>query len=389
MKRLDYRDLPPELLGAASLNFAAPEDSSARQEMVGSHLSQALVIDGARPRRCTTGMERRFGEATFNIKMPCNGEIKKIIEKYPPGVGMGAIRFNPVTSVIYEDIERGVIDVLDLPYFHCKHNHFGFRYKPTKWANLLSKNTALAKGTVLFESPLVSERGEYSLGTELNVVFMSVPGVLEDGMIISESVVKKLTSNGYEKRFGSWGHRRHPLNLYPGENGEYKPHPDIGERVRSDGLLFAFREYDPLLAGVNMAEDQLKVVDHVFDRRVYAVPNAKVIDVTARKGSSGGNTKTPESMNQQAWLYHNRQKQYYAEINREAENLTKHSNSVKMAPRLHRLIVEGHVFSNELGNVRPKLMYNLQELDEWRVDIAFEYKVKPSIGSKLTDFHGG
>jgi len=387
MKRLNHRGLKPELLAAASLNFAAPEDSSARQEMLGSHLSQALVIDGADVRRCLTGVERIFGTATFNIKMPRNGEIKAIVEKYPRTEGPDAILMNPHTSIIFENMEKGQLDLLELPHHHCKHNHYGFKYKLTEKGETLTTRVLLPKGTILADSPNVDPHGNYKLGVELNTAFMSIPGTIEDGVVISESTIAKLTSNGYEKRSGSYGRKRYPLNLY-GDDTHYKPFPDIGETIREDGLLFAFREYDDLLAGVEMAVDQLKQVDHVFDRRVYGIPRGKVVDVIARRGSSSQKLRTPVGMEVQAAKYHQAQTRYYDELQRIVDNM-KHRSGVTISPRLHRLLVEGLVFKNDLAKNRPKQMYNLQELDEWRVDITFEYKVRPNVGSKLTNLHGG
>lgn len=388
MKRLNYRQLKPELLSAAALNFSAAEDSSARQEMLGSHLSQALVIDGATTRRCLTGMERRFGTATFNVKFPLNAEVKGVVEKYPRTEGVDAIRLNPLTTIIYESLERGIIDILDIPYFHCKHNHFGFRYKQGPMCDQLVSGAMIPQGTILADSPNLDNSGNYRLGTELNTVFMSVPGIIEDGVIVSESAIAKLTATGYEKRAGSWGRKRYPLNLYPGPKGEYKPHPDIGETVRDDGLLFAFREYNELLGGIEMAEDQLRAVDYVFDRRVYAVPGAKIVDVIVRKGAPGTGPKTPMGMDVQASRYHDRQAQYYDELNRITEN-TKRRGSSQIAPKLHHRLVEGMIFKNDIGKTKPRQMYNLQELDEWRCDITFEYKMIPNVGSKATDLHGG
>lgn len=388
MKRLTRRELDPSLLSAAALNISAPEDSSARQEMLGSHLAQALVIDGATVRRCLTGMERRFGSATFSVKLPYNAEIKRVIEKYPRTVGIDAIAQNPLTAIVIHNVEKGTVDLLELPYHHCKHNHFGFKYKLTEAGESLASGSALLKGTILADSPNIDRNGNYRIGTELNVCFMSIPGIIEDGVVISETAAKKMTATGYESRPGSWGRRRYPLNLYPGPNGEYRPHPEIGDTVREDGLLFAFREYDELLAGVEMAADQLTKVDYVFDRRVYAVPGAKVVDVTARKGSGSNSPRTPAGMELQAEKYHQRQGVFYDQLNQTVDAIKRNSN-VQVAPKLHRLLVEGHVFKGDIGKTRPKQMYNLQELDEWRVDVTFEYKVRPDVGSKLTEFHGG
>lgn len=387
MKRLNYSQLKPELLATASLNFSAPEDSSARQEMIGSHLSQMLVIDGATLRRCNTGMERRFGSTTFNVKFPCHGEIKATIEKYAHTVGPDSIPLNPQTVIIYESIERGELDMLELPYFHSMHNHFGFRYKLTSSAEKLSVGTPIPKDTILADSPNVDAHGNYMYGTELNACFMSLPGIIEDGVIIAESVIKKLTATGFEKRSGSYGRKRFPLNLYGDEN-HYKPFPDIGDRVRQDGLLFAFREYDELLGGVTMAEDCLREVDHAFDRRVFAVPGAKAIDITVRRGNQGNNARTPAGMELQAQKYHLRHRQFYDNITHAVETLKRRSQ-VEISPKLHRLMVEGLIFKNDVNKGQGRQMYNLVELDEWRVDITFEYKMRPNIGSKLTDVHGG
>lgn len=387
MKRLNHSQLRPELLSTGSLDFSAAEDSSARQEMIGSHLSQMLVIDGASLRRCNSGMERQFGTATFNVKFPVNGEIKAIIEKYPYTVGPDAIPMNPHTVILYEGIETAELSMLELPYYHSMHNHFGFRYKLTGAAERLSVGMPIPKGTILADSPNVDAHGNYMYGTELNVCFMSLPAIIEDGVLIAESVIKKLTATGFEKRSGSYGRKRFPLNLY-GDSEHYKPFPDIGETIRADGLLFAFREYDELLGGVTMAEDCLREVDHAFDRRVFAVPGAKVIDVTVRRGNQGNNARTPAGMELQAQKYYVRHRQFYDNIAHTVEAIKRRSH-VEVSPKLHRLMVEGLIFKNDVGKSQGRQMYNLVELDEWRIDVTFEYRMRPNIGSKLSDVHGG
>lgn len=385
MPRSQGQHLPSELLGIAGLNPAAAYDSPPRQFMISSHLSQALVVKGATPRRFITGMERRFGEATFSVRMPRNGEVIAVVPKYSLTQGERPLSYNPMTSILFEDIETGTIDVLQLPSYHCTHHHFGFTFKLTQSGQRLTRGTAIAKDTLLATSPSVDARGNYKLGVELNTAFMSVPGVLEDGMIISESVRAKFTSQGFESRTESWGKSRFPLNLY-GTKDVYKVHPDLGERVNDEGLLMAFREYDRLLGGVLMAEDTLKEPDRSFDRLVYAVPKAKVTDVTAYT-SSQVIRHTPPSMNVQAERYHTLQKNYYKEIIRVAKEHARKNHS-QFKPPLHRLIVEGLQFNDDLGKMRPKLEYNSQSLDEWRVIVSFEYEVVPSVSSKISDLHG-
>lgn len=383
MKRSNSRGIRAEWLGLASMNFAALEVSAARQAMYGSHIAQHLTIDGATVRKCQSGVERQFGKATFHVKMPMNGEIRAVIDKYPNDP------ISPVTTVIYENMERGIIDHIDIPYHHCLHNHFGFRYKRTENVMRLTEWSHLREGTILADSPSVTKDGDYMPGAELNVVYMSHPGIIEDGALISETGCKIMTATGFEKRHGSWGHKYFPLGLYTKEGGEYQPHPNVGETIRPDGLLFAMREYNPITAGINMAADMLTRVDHVFDKRVYGIPNAKVVDVEARTGLSSGTPKTPVGMDAQAKRYHQAQAKYYSEIERRTYGAIGKTRRT-IAPKLHRLIVEGLVFkNNSSGRSRTRQIYNLQPLDEWRVSITFEYKMVPNVGSKITDTVGG
>ena len=44
----------------------------------------------------------------------------------------------------------------------------------------------------------------------------------------------------------------------------YKPFPDMGDRIRSDGLIMAFRTYDDdLLGEIDMTTESLMEVDHI------------------------------------------------------------------------------------------------------------------------------
>lgn len=386
MKRMDHQELPPELLGIASLNFAVACDSGSRQFMIGSHLSQTLVIEGAGPRRCFTGMERRFGEATFTIRSPCNAEVKEILPKYPVSFGLGGNKFNPSETVLIEDIEHGLLDFIELPHYHCSHHHFGFEYRRRPIARQLSKGSTLRKDTVIASSSNLDAEGNYAYGTELNAAFLSVSAVLEDGMVISDAIIDRLTSHGFEDRHGSWGSKSFPLNLY-GDAERYKPFPDLGETVNPDGLVMAFREYDPFLGAVDMAVDQLSVIDPLFDEKVYGIPNARVVDVTVYRGAENTGF-APEAMNAQASKYHHEQARYYRELMRSAELIAK-ADRLTISPNLHHKLTEGLIFTNDSSSFKPKLMFKLKVLDGWRVQLSLEYAVVPSVGSKVSDIHGG
>lgn len=389
MSQHPENELRPDLLASAAMNPWAPFDSSSRQVMMGSHLSQALTLRNGDIRRCMTGVEREFGRFTFNIKFPCNAEIIRVVDRYPRTLGMGSIKENPESIVIFEDVDTKQIDILEVPRYHCLHQHFGFPYKFKPTVNRLVPGATFGAGTLLADSPAVDDLGNYKMGVETEVAFMSVPGIIEDGVIISEAYAQRLKSKGYESRVGSWGKNHYPINLYGGEN-EYKPFPDIGDTIRDDGLLFCLRQYDDLLAPVEMSPAALREPDYYRDYLIYAEPGAKVIDINVRHAFSNGPPPTPMGMEVQTVKYYNAQIQFYNALLDTYNDLKRRrKDALVISPRFQRILTEAFAYKGEFGKSKPKTMYQRQELDDWRVEVTFEYDVIPTIGFKLTDFHGG
>ena len=108
-------ELHRELMSICGLNPWHQHDSSARIAMLSSHLGQMLQIHGATERTFQTGMETEYGKYTFNVSMPCDGKIVKIIERYRADLSQESIKENPETIVIYEDVDTKVLDYFSHP----------------------------------------------------------------------------------------------------------------------------------------------------------------------------------------------------------------------------------------------------------------------------------
>lgn len=388
--RNTVNELRSDLLGFAALNPLSQHNSSPRATMFGTHIGQSLTIKDCQPNRLLTGMEFELGRTTFKVKMPCNGEIIKIIPKYQTSYGRGSIGYNPLDTIVFENVETRELGILDLPRFHSIHPHFGFNYKYNK-ANMqrVVRGNAIGKGTVLADSPDVNEDGIHCLGTMAAVAFMSMPGIIEDGMIISEDFAKRLETTGFESRDATWGNDYYPLNLY-GNDDEYKPFPDIGEPIRKDGLLFALRRFDPLLGPIQMTPKALRVVDFQHDELVYAVPGATVKDVTVRYNPRGPVPVTPMGMEEQTLKYHRSHLAYYQQLlDTYAEYERKlGKGNVRVTPKFHQRLIEARNYRPDNAKSKAKLIYQLTPIDEWRVDVHFEYPVIPTDAFKLTGLHG-
>lgn len=378
-----------ELMGLSSLNFADHTDSSPRKAMYATHLGQALVIDKSTERRIQTGMEREFGKYTFSVKAPCNMEIIRLIERYRPTLGVDSITENPHTVVLYENVDTKEIGMLELTRYCSYHQHFGFKYKPTKHATELRRGAAIPEGTILLDSPSVTENGGYKYGREMNVAFMTIPGVAEDGIVISEDVLPLFKIRTYETRIVEFGSEYFPLNLY-GTVENFKAFPDIGEVVREDGLLMALRKDNPMLAPVKQNIYDLMEVDHIFDKSIYAAgPGGRIIDIRVHHDNSAYNAPTPIGMELQATKYDNARRQFYSELLAEYNRLKRErGDALRLQPRLHRLIVEALSVVGE-SESRIIKMSGKNPLDDWRLEFVIEYEITPTIGFKLTDCHGG
>lgn len=385
-------ELRAALLAASALNPWPGHDSSSRVQMYMSHISQALQIAGCNTRRCISGVEREFGKHTFSIKIPTDASIVKVIEKYPQTIGVDSIKENPRSIIIYQDVYTKEYGIVDLQRFHCEHQHFGFRYKQTENLNRVFAGSTIGKDTILADSPSIDEYGNYRYGVEAEVAFMSVPAIIEDGVVVRRGFLPKMAAKGFENRVASWGKNRYPLNLYGDENN-YKPFPDIGDRIRPDGLLFALRSYDEMLAPVEMTPKALMEPDYIYDKLIYAEPNARIIDITIRHDSRANVKPTPVGMTGQTEKYHRASCAFYQSLMNEYHKLkANRKEALRITPQFQALLVEAQAALGDPGNTKSPgkitYMYRRNPLDDYRVEVTYEYDVIPTIGFKITGCHG-
>lgn len=388
-------ELHPELLGVNALNPWSRHNSSPRGAMFGGHIAQALVVDGASPPRCMSGVEVEYGKRTYKVVMPVDAEVIKVIERYPSRIG-GGFKENPETVVIYEDFNTKEVGILRLKRYHSLDRQFGFRYKVNKEAMAkLYPGAHIAKGTVLQDSPAVGDEGEYSYGVVANTAFMSVPAVIEDGVVVRRGFLNEMATTGYEERAVSWGKNMYPVNLYGDENN-YKPFPDIGDKVRDDGLIIALRPYDDYLAVTDMTPEALMKPDYYYDTLYYAEPNAKIVDVIVHHDINAQRHPTPVGMETQTERYRLATSIFYESLMEVYLNLKgRRKDALKISKEFQRLLVEAQADKALVDDFRSKKKervtrtYRRNPIDDWRVELIYEYKIIPTIGFKLTDIHGG
>lgn len=338
------------------------------------------------------GSEIRYAEHSFNVKMPEDAQILHIIRKYQTGVGMDSIRNNPITTIIFEHYYDAykTIDVIHVPEYMSHHQDFGYRLEKNKevWENL-QESGHIAKGTILAQSNTVKKNGLYGMGVNLETAFMSVPGTIEDGFIIARSALAKVAPRAYTEVTGNVGRKAFFLNTY-GTDTVYKPFPDIGDRIRDDGVIYAIRDHDDDLSPASMTPRALRDIDRTFDRVAIGEPGSLIVDVSVFRDNRVNPSYTPTHMDGQLHKYYDAQAEYYDKILKICTKLKQQrKDNFRFTPGFNRLVLEAQIHMPSTEQRKLTRMYRLDPLDEWRVSIHFETIKKVSNAYKLTDFFGG
>lgn len=382
-------ELSPEVQGIEGFNPYAMHDSHPRQTMFGGHITQNLVISEPTLRRDFTGIERRYGRYTHAIRMPANGIVRKIIYKYPADYTFNLNGIHPTISIMYEDTKNGALGVVHLRDHNCLHQYFGFHFELTDYARSLRTGDYVKQGTLLAHSPSIDPNTyDYRYGKEAQLACMTIPNVIEDGCVARRGFLEGMKTCAYESRTFSWGKNSYPINTYGDENN-FKAFPGIGDIIREDGLVFASRQHDPLLAVVQVNKKNIRILDP-FDNAVYGKAGARVVNVEVFRGKPQA-SQSLKGMNDQAEFYYNKTKHYYEEVRSVYREYARNSLSKpSVTPELERILVDSEAV-NDIGrsgglNVVPQM--NDIPIDEWMVRVTFEYVLTPTIGFKITGTAG-
>jgi len=390
-------ELDPRLLSVIGLNPFVANNSGMRMYMFNSHLSQALVINGATENRIQSGLEQEFGKYTFNVRMPCNGRVLAVLNKFPTNTITEDFKENPCSYIIFENLDKDEIDYLEIPTYKSFHTTFGFPLKINDSViNNLSTDSIIEKDTILADSVNVTDTGGYKYGTELNICYMSHPAVAEDGVVVSKSALKKLSFTKYESRSISFGEKYFPLNIY-GDKNNYKPFPDIGEKVRPDSLLVALRSYEDDISPAILGVEDCMNPDYVFDNMVYASsPESIIVDMNIVYNPNS-KYALPTGMDDNLKKYVNANYYFYKrlldiEASLRSKRFKKYGSSkVNFSYGLHRLLVEAHIMTDHGGTTASTVItkkYRNEPIDTYRIEFVLATPMTPGVGFKISGTAG-
>lgn len=379
-----------EFLGSSALNSFILNTSSPRAVMDFNHVSQHLPL--LTPDECIlkTGIEYEFGKYINDVRTEHECVVKAVVPKYKEY----GVNEPPVYTVFVEYEEDGklVIDYIDVETFKSSHTFFGYKLKLTEDFLNVGYNTPLAKDTILATTDSYGDEGDYRYGLNANVAFMSHPSVSDDGFVVSQSFLQRAKVNSIVKRVINITKDTIPVNLY-GDKDIFKFLPNIGERVRADGLLCATRTRNDWFSISDMNTANLLEPDATFDNPVYVNPNSTVIDIQIIRGNYNKPEFSPK-MTQQLDHYAEMLINYYRNVVNKVEQIMQekramygNAEAVRMSPKLTRFIADSTIKINMATYGKNKLSFRKLPIDQYRIEITTISTITPNLGFKMTDIH--
>lgn len=400
---LDIRDEHASIHAAnAFIKFI----SSPRSYMMGQHFGQSVPIMFGDEKITQTGLEKQLGENTFSKTIEKDSYVHKVISRYE-SISSDAVDYEVEKLFIIEDIETGVLDYISVPTYFAAHQEFGFEYKKNEeLIESIRPGTSVAAGTILADSPTKTKNHGYKFGANLNIALITMNSTAEDGVVLSESAADKLAYTCYEKKVVEYGGDSYPLNTYGDENN-YKPFPNIGEKINQDGIVMALRKYDDVLSPALTSRKDVMRVNSNFDKRICvrgpgddivvngeSLTTSTVVDIKVYKcpkykkdvykGTADVVDKYAESLKRFnegiIKCYEELVKRHYSKFG---------NNDLPVSEKLHRLIIEAYAIVNSNNKNRISYTFKNDPIDLYRIEFVIKHVIVPKYpGYKISDLFG-
>jgi DNA-directed RNA polymerase beta subunit len=208
--------------------------SSSRSLMFSSHSKQWRTLNEPECPRVFTNYENIVGEnSTGYYKADTEYEIISKIPRFTDDIDESHL----YTLIIY-DKKKNRYDLINKPLVEDLTEKFGFKYITD---NIDSKEEGdiIEKDEILYHSTSYDEDGNYRYGVNAKVMYSTELFTIEDAIIIRKGFKEKMKATDVDTISISLNDNDILVNLF-GTSSEYKPFPDINEKV-SHGIVCAKR----------------------------------------------------------------------------------------------------------------------------------------------------
>jgi DNA-directed RNA polymerase beta subunit len=376
-----------ELVGMENLLSPFTQfNSSQRADMFSSNIAQALVIDGCEPPRIGSGYEQMFGDFSFNTtERKSDAQLLDVIPKFEVGFGSSHISECPSKTVILLT-EEGV-DCIEIRNHEQLDAGFGYKNKISPNVMYLNAESgAFLDKDTKFSTPSNHKDGLYCLGTNANIVYMTIPHVVQDAIVISKSFADKCDHLGLHTVKIILNEDDLPVNLY-GNEIDPKIFPDIGQQVNEEGVLMAIRESSSD-AFSDLIESSINHIQLTTDRIIKAPVGSTVVDVQTfcspiafkKLFNSPGMMAQLIKYQQQHYNYYRKVIDCYNKVKRKGYKLT---------PRFNDLVTKAMCLKKPVSSKEKlPLIDNKSIINYFVVEVTYAYVRKVDKGFKFAGRSG-
>lgn len=393
--KMDRSTIKERYLGLTAVNQWAPHVSSARGIMFLGQWAQPFVLNNPEPRLIPSGIERQLATNTFNISILEEFMVNNIITSGETN----DIEEVSIIMLVGINIRTGEAECYELPIWFSLSPSYGFRYKRNKdLLESISPGMVLEKGIILADSPGVVD-DTYGWGINANILYANFPGSGQDGMLVHENLLKKMEYNIFISGYLEYGAESYPLNMY-GDLDNYKAFPEVGESIGEDNVFGVIRTFDKDTITASISRKDAMEYNPEFDRPYYlkptkyignendAIVNNKVVQV--RYVHSPKNKRDTIYNHVQTERNVQNNIRFCKAIVKSYESLKKETKNYNLlaTPRFHSKIKNAKYFERQKED-RITFKFKNDPVDIYRVEFTVQYTVRPSIGSKISNMHGG
>ena len=266
-----------------------------RHTIAAPQYTQSMTLLDPDITRLRSGSENEFLNTLLDDTIPEDCSSVEFIRNF---------NFNTDTDIpdsgvlIIQNSQTKVLDFIEIKGYQVLSPGIGYINRYVKGFRSKCQSFApLEKGERLTLSPSVSDDNMYRNGVELNYCTSSEVLLEEDAALISEEAVNEKLGHMYmEEHTFILGHNEMLISAYD-SSSEGNFLPEIGERVREDGILIAARKHDNSSVPRIISNTKSSEVSYTEDRYIRVNPKSEVINVEVlfepRSIHSELNSKSP------------------------------------------------------------------------------------------------
>lgn len=359
----------PSLLGMTMLTYPNYINSM-RSTMFTAHLKQFLNLVHPQFPFVFTNNENMVGKYSSGYK-----QTKSKLKVHRKIVKFEDIVDKPTVYKLFVfDVEKQMFDVIERRETEDLTENFGYEYL-NDVIDSFNEGDIIDENTVLYHSTSYDDDMNYGYGRNVVVAYTLEPFTSEDAAIASMSMAQDFTSVESDVIKIGLNNNDYLINLY-GDNHEYKPLPEIGEKV-SNIIAVSRRQFNNQLLFDFRDSSLGKILDG--DIVFYVDKDVEIIDYTIYNNSEERNDSP---FYEQINKYIDAQEDYYQDIIETCEEI----------------IESGYEYSREIDYLYKRALEMVDKEKKWKegdsifgnIEIEIHIKRRASLakGCKITGRYG-